>query len=190
MPWLLRDNDQARVFEELDAESDRAAAIIGGSLVEMHLTAALETHLRPDGEIFHELFRPGGPIGDFADKIRLGFMIGLFDRPAYRDLVIIKELRNDFAHKLTYRDFTDQSVRDRVGNLSLVEHYPGRSHGEVTGNGQTDICGTEPESGRILYEAVPAEPRARFLLSCQLLSFLLSDIADHRFIERVREPMF
>jgi hypothetical protein len=46
------------IFKELDAGTDRAAAIVGGSIVELALQSALEAQLHRDKKLADDLFRP------------------------------------------------------------------------------------------------------------------------------------
>jgi hypothetical protein len=54
------------IFKELDSGTDRAAAIVGGSIVELALQSALEVQLHRDKELTDDLFRPSGAFGAFA----------------------------------------------------------------------------------------------------------------------------
>jgi hypothetical protein len=62
-----------QVFNELNSATDRAAAIVGGSIVELALQSALEAQLHRDEKLTDSLFRPSGAFGAFATKINLGF---------------------------------------------------------------------------------------------------------------------
>jgi len=61
-------------MRELATGSDRAVAIVGGSIVEMSLTDALKTHLHESKKITDELFRSAGAFGMFATKVHLGLL--------------------------------------------------------------------------------------------------------------------
>jgi DNA-binding MltR family transcriptional regulator len=45
------------------------------------------------------MFDPSGPLGSFSTKIVLAFLIGMFTKESTQDLHIIREVRNEFAHK-------------------------------------------------------------------------------------------
>ncbi len=54
-------------------------------------------------------------------KIDIAFMFHLISKAAHDDLVIMKDIRNRFAHDLEVADFNDQSIAAKCANLKLVE---------------------------------------------------------------------
>jgi DNA-binding MltR family transcriptional regulator len=84
--------------------SDRALGIIAASLVEIHLTKLIKQAFIPEvktgsKETVQELmFHSSGPLGAFSTKIRLAYMMGLISKEFFKDLEIMKEIRNRFAH--------------------------------------------------------------------------------------------
>lgn len=105
---------------EFDASTDRAAAIIGGGYVEERLLRALKGHLRRNEKTFSWLFHHSGPLASFEAKIKLGILVGLLTEEFAHDLSIIKDVRNRFAHQLDLRSFETDSIRDKLGNLTLL----------------------------------------------------------------------
>jgi hypothetical protein len=128
--------------------------------------------MRRETKMVTELFRVGGPLGDFSTKINVGFLIGRFRRDTFCDLLAIKDMRNDSAHKLIYRDFTSQSMEGRAKNLKTPERYVA---GEFT---KIILSPSHP--------VPPNKPRDRFILTCQVLSIALG---AHR-KETPPEPLF
>ena len=112
-----------RAISELRQGSDRAVAIVGGALIEIALTEALKIHLHPNKKITDELFRTTGAFGAFATKVHLGKLVGLYGAQAHKDLTIVKDIRNAFAHSLEVSDFSTQKIRDWANNLRLCERY-------------------------------------------------------------------
>jgi hypothetical protein len=51
----------------------RAVAIVCTAIVENRLTDLIAAAMRPDADVFRELFRPVGPVGSLASKIRLTY---------------------------------------------------------------------------------------------------------------------
>jgi hypothetical protein len=76
---------------ELARASDRAAAILAGSLVESRLTAFLKCHVQDDGRIWKDRTHSSAPLGSFAIKIDLAFLFHLITREAHSDLIVMKE---------------------------------------------------------------------------------------------------
>ena len=89
-----------QTLSELGHDSDRAAGIVGAVLVEESLTALLKSRLLPDEDLIRELFRSSGPLGAFSVKINTGFLMGLYSSTARRELETIKDIRNEFAHRV------------------------------------------------------------------------------------------
>ena len=111
------------LMEELNTSSDRAVAILGGSLVEVSLTSAILAHLHRNKKITDELFNTTGALGAFATKIHLGLLVGMYGEDGHKELSIIKDIRNRFAHSLTVKDFKTQQIKDWTKNLKFGERY-------------------------------------------------------------------
>jgi hypothetical protein len=99
------------IAELSQPDSDRAAGIVGAVLVEESLAALIRSRLIADEESLQELFRPSGALGAFSVKIRLAFLLGLYSAEARNELNTIKEIRNEFAHRVA-RSFSFARIRD------------------------------------------------------------------------------
>jgi len=108
---------------ELNTASDRAVGILGGGLVEMSLTEALLAHLHRNEKVTDELFNTTGALGAFATKIHLGFLTGIYGAGGHKELLIIKDIRNRFAHSLEIKDFKTQQIQAWAMNLKFGERY-------------------------------------------------------------------
>jgi DNA-binding MltR family transcriptional regulator len=109
------------LMRQLSQDSDRAAGIVGAALVENRLERALRGHLLDVPEVQQRLFRTSGPLSALAVKIDLALLNGLISHAAHADLRIVKAVRNDFAHHLTWNSFEEPSIRDRCTKLRLVD---------------------------------------------------------------------
>lgn len=118
--YELEDKDEEEAFYDY-LGSDRAVGIVLAAIVENRLTSAIKASMRKDETVWGDLFRPGAPVGDFGTKIRLAYMLHLYPRDLYRDLIIVSKIRNAFAHRVTVKEFTDQPVCDLVRSLKAVE---------------------------------------------------------------------
>lgn len=115
-------------FEQIEFDSDRAAGIVAGSIAETRLEQALQSRLRAADtsklqDIVRELFRASGALGPFSTKIDLAYLMRLLSDEAYKDLTNVKNIRNDFAHKLDHDSFDTPSIRDRCHNFILVDRH-------------------------------------------------------------------
>jgi hypothetical protein len=185
--FLAQNQDEVRAIEELEGTSgkpptaDRAAAIIAAAILEDRLTKTLIESLHKNPKITDELFKVSGALGYFGTKINLGYLIGLYSEAARKDLDNIKEIRNDFAHKLTVTDFTSQKMRALSMNLKIVEGY-------VEGpdiSGFTGTIFTLSGLGRrpiVIHkrnrDEALASPRERFIMSAQVLAALLGSLRE------------
>jgi len=167
--WELATDDEKSIIDDLNKDSDRAVAIIAGSMIEARLETSILCRTRREPIIEDRLFQPSGPLGSFATKIDLAYLFGLISEPGYRDLVILKDIRNSFAHKLSVKDFSTASIKDKTMNLSLVETHVGNFTGA---KGETLL---RPMSNAGLprlnvydYAAKKKTPRARYLMTAQL----------------------
>ncbi len=127
MVWYIGDPKISKAIKNLDAElernSDRAVGILAGSIVETYLTSFLKGATRHRGSMWQDRTHPSGPLGSFAVKIDLLYMFGLISDEAHADLVIVKDIRNKFAHDLETEDFSTRSICDKCDALRLVESY-------------------------------------------------------------------
>jgi DNA-binding MltR family transcriptional regulator len=121
MAWYLTNSDDDVAIKLIDAEieraSDRAACIIAGSYVETKLTEYLKSKVNHHKDLWDRLTHPSAPLGSFSVKIDIAFMFALITKEARSDLVILKDVRNAFAHKMTIAGFQDQWVQDKCKNL-------------------------------------------------------------------------
>jgi hypothetical protein len=126
--WTNLDPAEVQAIQELDTVSDRAAAIVGATIVESRVLKLLQTKLVDltvkSGLTLHKrMFDNTGPLGSFSARINLGFMCKLFDESVWRDLNVIRGIRNDFAHVTAMGSFDEPSVAARCANLKACDRY-------------------------------------------------------------------
>jgi hypothetical protein len=116
-----------RVFaEEMKGESDRAVAVVGAAWVEEALQGAIIECLEPHQKAQERLFSVGGPLATFSAKIDLGRLIGIMSDAVHYDLHTIREIRNDFAHRVAHKtehsklSFATPYIRDKCLSLRCV----------------------------------------------------------------------
>jgi hypothetical protein len=101
-------------------DSNRAVAVIWPAIVENRLTDAIRASLRPDKKVADEMFSPSGALGTFGQKIRLGYMLGLFETDLRDDLTQLSKIRNAFAHRVDITSFEESPVKDRMDAMRIV----------------------------------------------------------------------
>ncbi len=124
MPWLLDDDDEHGLLDELFDYPDRMVGLLAPVLIDRRLEKTIKARWQDDGDVLRDLFRDGAPLGSFATRIKIGFAIRLFGKRTYHDLREINHIRNAFAHQVAATDFHFQSIRDRTNKLSLPERFP------------------------------------------------------------------
>jgi len=109
--------------KELEGESDRAAAIVGASLLENLLESIFRKAMIDHKEV-ENILKSYGPLGTFRAKIDLSFLLGLFPHAnIYQDLNNIRKIRNYFAHGHKELSFAHNSIRDRIFSLNILSSY-------------------------------------------------------------------
>jgi hypothetical protein len=104
--------------------SDRAIAILLGSIVENRLTALLERKMCQEPwlhETKKNLLRPSGPLGSFGTKLHLAATFSFLSQFMWRELQTVIKIRNKFAHDLTVRDFQSAKIADLIKKLETYE---------------------------------------------------------------------
>ncbi len=166
--WSVRKDYEAESIRELSTLSDRAAAIVAGSLLETRLEAELKAvlHNSPNGKLHEELFRPTGPFGPFSTKAKFAFGIGMVSFDGWRDVQCIVDIRNDFAHRLDVRDFKTTTIADRCKNLTMGERLTRPRGYDIESEGKS-----RPRS--VMFEEDRAEqladPRSRYILTVRAI---------------------
>jgi hypothetical protein len=172
--WVTNvgESDLRRAMEQLDKDSDRAAAVVGAAILDTRLTGSIKARLHSADDIDERMFRSSGPLGSLSAKIDLAFMLGIVGRQAHRDLHTIRDIRNRFAHHLDIIDFRSQSVSDLCANLKLVDEHiidpPNNLSDLVTTRATTRFRMFFPGATEAL-----RGPRTRYLLSVMVLSTVL-----------------
>ena len=94
-------------FEE---ESDRAAAVLAHARFEVWLRDTIKrrfVEMDEDFEKKHSIFQP---IRYFLNAIKIGLVLGLYDRKTFEGLLTVNEIRKRFAHHHEIIDFSDQKI--------------------------------------------------------------------------------
>jgi hypothetical protein len=116
-----------RAVDRMKGHSDIAAAIVGAAFIDDELTRFLRRHLlRTSAEHRSQvdyLMAPSGALGAFSTRIDLAWLMGIYSKAAWKDLVRIKDIGNTFAHNYKVADFNHPDVQSDCQNLRLLEKY-------------------------------------------------------------------
>ena len=158
---------------------------MAGSIAETRLEQALQCRLRlPDTtklqEIVQQLFRPSGALGPFSTKIDLAYLMRLLSDVAYKDLTNIKNIRNDFAPmNSSITSFDVPSIRDRCKNFILVDRHVGPVPDRTKEIDASITARADPYMGLPDYQEKLSDPRFRYTMTAQLISYALGEGSDN-----------
>lgn len=107
---------------EVAQQTDRGVAIVGAAYVDIVLREAITARLCDLSDIMKLLFENRGPLQDFGSRIQMAFALGAYGRRAYSDLLIIKDIRNAFAHSAEAMDFDHSDVARLCKGLWFPQH--------------------------------------------------------------------
>lgn len=102
------------------AETDRAAAVLGGSYLDSFLESALRSVLVTGARVDAMFDGPGAPLGSFSNKTAVAFALGLIEEPMARDIDLVRKVRNHFAHQIWDATFDSPPVSGWCQSLGLV----------------------------------------------------------------------
>ena len=104
--------------KEFEKESDRAVVILVTSLIDQELTTLIRLYLLPCPNTKDEIFDSlNGPLNSLSSKILFAHRLGLISSKFARDLNIVRNIRNKFAHDVFGCNFNDGGVKQQVDEL-------------------------------------------------------------------------
>jgi len=119
MTWITASDDDKPILEEIEKQTDRGAALIAVAYLEERLVAGIKARIQNNDEIEDKVFNYSGPLGTLSAKIDMGFLIGIYDIELHKKLHAVRQIRNEFAHTPSPRDFNSQRIKALCGNASL-----------------------------------------------------------------------
>jgi hypothetical protein len=115
------DENFRAVVDSLKNESDRAAVIIAGSLLEDELGNLISKVMRKlSTDDRQRLFGFDGPVGTFSNRILVAYALGLIDSNDRRQFDLLREMRNACAHSRIPLTFDTKELGD-VTRLMVPE---------------------------------------------------------------------
>ena len=110
--------DLSSFFRELQQETDRGLPLVAAALIDEKLLETLQSFLCPGKSADRLLIDPNAPLGTFSARINACASLGLIDEFEYREITLIRRIRNLFAHSRHGLTFSDEKV---VGLCSSLE---------------------------------------------------------------------
>lgn len=107
------------ILAEMDGSTERAAAIVGHAHVEEECKGALRRLLRVDEKVLSEAMKYGF-LQSHTARVDMLFLVGAFDRQIRDDLRGMANIRNEFAHNSTVRDFDHPTVKSLLSKIKTL----------------------------------------------------------------------
>ncbi len=119
---LNKENDH--FFQANKKESDRGVALVAAEFFDATLERLLRSRfavgLQQRPRMIKPLFEGFGPLSTFSAKISISFAIGLIQNWMAADLDLVRRIRNEFAHSLESKTFTDPTISKMVSQLETL----------------------------------------------------------------------
>jgi len=144
---------------ELKGESDRAAAIVGASIIESQLEDLLTKAMIPDAQTA-PLFDGYGPLSTLSAKISIIESFGFLPKDICKDLHLLRKIRNEFAHQHGGLSFDSPKISAWVSTFGCLGIM----------RGQLQEYKTDPESWSVVQERGWNKPRRQFDITVSWLS--------------------
>jgi hypothetical protein len=127
---LLNTHPQLKDFVSflnyLNEESDRGKVLIAAAMLDDLLLKSLQAFLI-DGKSASKLINGfNAPLGTFSARIEAAFAMGLLNEIEYRELNLIRKIRNEFAHTIEIT-FENPVLKQYCQSLN----YSAKSYGDV-----------------------------------------------------------
>lgn len=103
-------------------KNPRGAAILIATNLELCLTYAIALFLHPDRQ--SALFKRGGALNGFSNKIAVGHAMDLYGEETYTNLELVRIIRNAFAHAHIPIGFDTPEIADACALLVAPKPIP------------------------------------------------------------------
>lgn len=112
--------DFSRFLAEFQGETDRGAALVGATLIDLRLSETLKAFL-VDSPSTRALLKDGvaGPLGSLGARILACHALGLIDDEEKAACTLIAGVRNKFAHRAHGTSFETQAIADQCKGFRL-----------------------------------------------------------------------
>jgi mannitol operon repressor len=111
--------DRLRLFlDACNAETDRGKSLVSASIVEEMLAEILKAFLAGGAEIKRLFDAPNAPLSTLSSKALMCRSLRLINAVEYRDIDLVRKIRNEFAHSVTC-SFEDQKIRNWAQELKV-----------------------------------------------------------------------
>ena len=114
--------DSLQASRRLLQESDVGCALIGTAFLDDCLEALLRASFLNDPQVMERLLGVDRPLGTFSSRIDVAYCLGLITPDERKELHLMRNIRNHFAHQRRKTTFSEAPVSDLCRNLQGVSH--------------------------------------------------------------------
>jgi mannitol operon repressor len=107
---------------ELQMESDRGLALIGAAHLDNQLLTLLQCFFNEGSSAEKLLLKGNAPLGTFSARVDACRALGFIDDFEYRELSLIRKVRNEFAHSGHGTSFSTELIVGLCANFK--SHLP------------------------------------------------------------------
>ncbi len=107
----------ALFIHNFQKESDRGASLMAGSVIDEVLKEIIAGFLINKKESLRLLDGFNAPLGTFSSRILAAYCLGLVEKHEYKELEILRRIRNAFGHTWSDIDFSNPKISALVRQL-------------------------------------------------------------------------
>lgn len=150
----------------MSEHADLPKVLLSTSFIEQRLAALLHQYFI-NGDTTRTLLSHTGIIGTLSARADLAYCLGLISKAVLRNIRLLGEIRNRFAHNILGAKFEDPDITDLCGQLS----FP-----------QMVLNDAGPDAGAVIQwpDALTRTPKNRHMLVSTLLIGHLQSISHTR----------
>jgi DNA-binding MltR family transcriptional regulator len=117
--------EEAALYQAFQNGAPIVVAILGQALLEQQLETLLREKFKPKQgssiSAWEALTADNGPLNTFNQKIVAGFSFGIYDEVTKKNLNVIRDIRNVFAHSKKVISFQDPGIIWKLKSISIPE---------------------------------------------------------------------
>lgn len=107
---------------EINAGSDRAAALVAATWADISIQSLIISHLKnKDHTTLENLLGSGGALSTFSSKSHLAYALGLITNELYHNAGIVRKVRNAFAHTAKSISFANKEVAKECSKIQRTQ---------------------------------------------------------------------
>jgi DNA-binding MltR family transcriptional regulator len=161
---IIRDS-----FDTAMLEAPRSTAILIAALVDDELTNYMRRQLSAPTKLVDRLFEQRGPFGTLSSKIDCAHALGWLGEEVWKNLHLIRKIRNEFAHNPNIKSFDRDPVLSHLNEMIF------------------DCTVLERMGFRTILRNLQEDTRVRYLVSClfTLHHFLRTAIVGPTLLQHV-----